>query len=143
RFAMHHFPDPARVLGEMARVCRIGGKIGLEDIVASEHRAKADFHNQFERLRDTSHTRFLALSELAAQVARAGFDLKKFTSLELDNPVERWLETTQTPPDRAAKVREMIERDVAEDLSGADARRVGGALHFTHRAAILVGKRLA
>ena len=68
RFAVHHFENPRRVLGEMARVCRVGGTIGIEDMVASEHPERAEYHNRFERLRDTSHTRALPMSELLAAI---------------------------------------------------------------------------
>ncbi len=143
RFAVHHFENPRRVLGEMARVCRVGGTIGIEDMVASEHPKRADYHNRFERLRDTSHTRALPMSELLATVADCGFEIERFESTGLKNPVERWLATSHTPADRAAEARAMIERDIAEDLSGTNPRRIDGELFFTHRAAIVVGRKLA
>ncbi len=36
----------------------------------------------------------------------------------------------------------MIERDLAEDLSGTNPRCVNGELMFTHRTAIVVGRKL-
>jgi ubiquinone/menaquinone biosynthesis C-methylase UbiE len=142
RFALHHFPNPRVVLAEMARVCRPGGKIAIEDIIASEHPARARYHNRFERLRDPSHTRALALSALVRMVAGAGFELVRFESSAIRSPVERWLENAHTPLKRAAKVRAMIERDLAEDLSGTRPARLGGELHFTQRIAIIVGRKL-
>jgi ubiquinone/menaquinone biosynthesis C-methylase UbiE len=142
RFALHHFPRPRVVLAEMSRVCRAGGKMAVEDMVASEHPERARYHNRFERLRDRSHTRALALSALARMVARAGFELVRFESSAIRNPVERWLKTAHTPLARADKVRAMIERDLAEDLSGTSPARLGGELHFTHRVATIVGRKL-
>jgi ubiquinone/menaquinone biosynthesis C-methylase UbiE len=143
RFAVHHFDQPAQVIGEMARVCRGGGKVAIEDLIASEHPARAEYYNRFERLRDTSHTRALALSELVRTIAMAGVEIVRFSSDALANPVERWLESGHTAPDRAAEARAMIERDVREDLSGANSRRIDGELYFTHRLAIVVGRKLA
>ena len=106
------------MLREMARVCRPQGKVAVEDLVSSEHRARGDYQNQFERLRDPSHTRALAPSELLALFTAAGLELERLYSGELVQNLERWLANSQTPPDRAAEVRAMIERDGREDLSG-------------------------
>jgi len=142
RFAVHHFENPRSVLGEMARVCRAGGMLAVEDMVASEHLARAEYHNRFERLRDTSHTRALPMSELLRTLADCGFEIERFESLGLKNPVERWLSASHTPSDRAEEVRAMIERDVAEDLSGVRSARADGELFFTHHAAIVVARKL-
>jgi ubiquinone/menaquinone biosynthesis C-methylase UbiE len=142
RFAVHHFDQPARVIGEMARVCRAGGSIAIEDLVASEHPERADYYNRFERLRDTSHTRALSLSELVRTIAQAGVEIVRFSSDAALNPVDGWLRSAHTPPQREAEVRAMLERDVREDLSGANTRYLDGALHFTHRLAIVVGRKL-
>lgn len=142
RFAVHHFENPRRVLGEMARVCRVGGTVAVEDMVASEHPARAEYHNRFERLRDTSHTRALPTSELFRMLAECGLEIERFESAGLKNPVEQWLNTSHTPPDRAAEARAMIERDLAEDLSGTNPMRIDGELFFTHHAAIVVARKL-
>jgi SAM-dependent methyltransferase len=142
RFSFHHFQDPAAVAREMARVCRVGGRVVVEDIGASEHPDRADYHNNFERLRDTSHTRFVALSELLTMIAKAGLEIVSVTTAEIPNPVERWLATTYTPPERADEVRKLINQDLNEDLSGTDARYIGGELYFTHRSAIIVARKL-
>jgi ubiquinone/menaquinone biosynthesis C-methylase UbiE len=143
RFSFHHFQNPAAVAREMARVCRVAGRIVVEDIGASEHRERAAYHNRFELLRDTSHTRFLPLSELLTMIAAAGLEISSVRTDDLANPVARWLATSYTPEDKAAEVRAMIERDIREDLSGTDARRINGELYFTHRSAIIVARKLA
>jgi len=38
--------------------------------------------------------------------------------------------------------RAMIERDLREDLSGTNPRRIDGELFFTHRTAIIVTRKL-
>jgi ubiquinone/menaquinone biosynthesis C-methylase UbiE len=142
RFAVHHFENPRCVLGEMARVCRTGGTVAVEDMIASEHRAHAEFHNRFERLRDTSHARAFPMSELLQMLADCGLEIERFESAGLKNPVERWLSASYTPPERADEVRAMIERDLIEDLSGTRPMRVDGELFFTHHAAIVVARKL-
>jgi ubiquinone/menaquinone biosynthesis C-methylase UbiE len=62
RAAFHHFPQPQRVLSEMTRVLKPGGKIAIADLIVSEDQAKADYHNKMEVLIDPSHARALPLS---------------------------------------------------------------------------------
>ncbi|HXN84796.1 MAG TPA: methyltransferase domain-containing protein [Candidatus Binataceae bacterium] len=142
RFAVHHFEHPVMVIAEMSRVCRIDGIVAVEDMISSEHSDREEYYNRFERLRDTSHTRALPLSELLKTLTSAGLEIVRFESAVFDNPVERWFASAQTTPDRAAEARAMIERDLVEDLSGARPWRVDGALHFKHRLAIVTARKL-
>ena len=61
-----------KAIGEMERVCRLGGTVAVEDLIASEERDRAAYYNEFEQLRDTSHTKALAMSELIAMMGRPG-----------------------------------------------------------------------
>lgn len=142
RFAVHHFENPAVVIGEMARVCRVDGTVAVEDLISSEHPERAEYYNRFERLRDTSHTRALALSELVKTLASAGLEIMRFESSALKNPVDRWFVSGHTSPDRETEARAMIERDLIEDLSGARPSRIDGELFFTHRLAIVTARKL-
>ena len=142
RFAVHHFQNPAIVFGEMARVCRIDGTVAVEDLISSEHPERAEYYNRFERLRDTSHTRALPLSEIVKSMASAGLEILRFESSALKNPVDRWFTSGHTAPDREAEARAMIERDLADDLSGARPSRIDGELFFTHRLAIVTARKL-
>ncbi len=142
RFAVHHFENPAIVFAEMARVCRIDGTVAVEDLISSEHPHRAEYYNRFERLRDTSHTRALALSEMVKTLASAGLEIMRFESSALKNPVDRWFVSGHTTPDREGEARAMIERDLVEDLSGARPSRVDGELFFTHRLAIVTARKL-
>jgi ubiquinone/menaquinone biosynthesis C-methylase UbiE len=142
RFAVHHFENPAIVIGEMARVCRVEGTVAVEDLISSEHPARAEYYNRFERLRDTSHTRALPLSELLKTLASAGLEIIRFESSALKNPVDRWFVSGHTSPDREAEARAMIDRDLVEDLSGARPSRIDGELFFTHRLAIVTARKL-
>src|SRR5215472_18489144 len=107
RLALHHMENPGRVLQEMARVCRPQGKVAIEDLVSSEHTSRAGFQNQIERLRDLSHTRALQISEMLRLLATAGLEIEHLYSSEVLQNMERWLANSQTPPERAAQIREM------------------------------------
>jgi ubiquinone/menaquinone biosynthesis C-methylase UbiE len=143
RFAFHHFPEPQRVLSEMVRVCRRAGTVAIEDLVVSEHPERAAFHNRLENLRDPSHTAAMPLSRLLSLFAAAGLEVERVQSGTFPQSLERWLQNAQTPPDKASQVRNMVERDAAEDLSGLyPFRNQDNQWCFTQRTAVVVGRKL-
>jgi len=142
RLAIHHMEDPGCVLREMARVCRTGGTVAIEDLVSSEYRARGDVQNQIERMRDPSHTRALSPSELVGLFTIAGLEAEKLHSAEIAQNLERWLAGSQTPTERAGEVRALIERDADEDLSGLRPYRDTGKWFFHHRVLTVVARRL-
>ena len=142
RFAVHHFAEPEKVIAEMARVCRNDGLLAIEDLIASEQPERAAYYNDFERLRDTSHTRALPMSELIKIMGAAGLEIVRFASHGYRTPISQWIKAAEGSPERAAKATEMIERDAAEDLSGARPIRIDGEMYFTYRIALLVTRKL-
>ncbi len=142
RFAFHHFEDPAIALREMARVCRRGGTVAAEDLAASEIPERAAFQDQYERLRDSSHTRALPTSELLRMFAACRLEIESLYSNEMVQTVEYWMSYTHTPPDRAAQVRELFARDEREDLSGAHPFRRDGELYFFQKTVGVIGRKL-
>jgi ubiquinone/menaquinone biosynthesis C-methylase UbiE len=141
RFAFHHFEDPARVLGQMARVCRAGGTVAVEDLYASEAPDRAAYWNTIERLRDHSHTRALALSELIAMFARARIEIQRLYSDELTADTETWMASAQTGASDASEVLDARARP-ARGLKGIRPFMRGGRLHFTQRTVALIGRKL-
>jgi hypothetical protein len=127
----------------MVRVCRAGGVVAVEDLYASENPARAACNNRVERLRDTSHTSALPLSELAAMMGRAGLEIESVYSDRIKTDVESWLTSTQPSPETIAEVRRLIDDDLRNDLSGMRPFRQNGELYFVHRTAALICRKLA
>ena len=143
RLALHHMQNPGQVVHEMARVCRIGGTVLVEDIYSSEHAERAKYQDRWEKLRDPSHVRALPLSEHLLLLRDAGLETDAVKTFDdLCPEVERWLATTKALPERAEEVRRLLEEDRQHDLSGTQPYQdATGRLYFHARTAILTGRR--
>ena len=60
-YSLHHMSDPARVIREMARVVKRGGRVGLIDIIVPEDPKVRALNHRIEWIRDPSHARSLTL----------------------------------------------------------------------------------
>ena len=65
-YSLHHISDPARVIREMARVVKRGGRVGLIDIIVPEDPKVRALNHRIEWIRDHSHCRSLTLAEFQA-----------------------------------------------------------------------------
>ncbi|MGH9743761.1 MAG: class I SAM-dependent methyltransferase [Candidatus Acidiferrum sp.] len=145
RLALHHLQEPLLVVREMARVCRVGGTVLVEDIYASEMPERAKYQDRWEILRDPSHVRTLPLSELLHFFRDAGLETDMVaTADDLTPEVERWLGTTKATAERAAEVRHLLQEDRLKDLSGTRPfQDATGRLCFHARTAILAGRKVS
>jgi len=143
RLALHHVQQPGKVVSGMARVCRLGGTVLVEDIYASENSARAAYQDCWEKLRDPSHVRALPLSELLHVFRDAGLETEIVsTADDLCPEVERWMATTKVPAERAAEIRLLLEDDLKRDLSGTRPfRDAAGQMFFHARTVILSGRK--
>jgi ubiquinone/menaquinone biosynthesis C-methylase UbiE len=114
RFAIHHFEDPRAPIAEMVRVCRPGGRVAVIDLIAPEDEAAALPYNRLERMRDPSHTRALAASEIHRLLGEAGLDVVRAVSREVHVDVERWLDLAETEPE----MRRTIVEELTQELKG-------------------------
>jgi len=104
RRAAHHFEDLTRALGEMRRVLRPGGRLGLVDMVAPGDPEGARWLNDLERARDPSHREALAPSEWQRWIEEQGFWIERFELLEEPMEFARWL----APREEAPEVMELL-----------------------------------
>lgn len=141
RYSFHHLLEPQAVLAEMVRVCRSYGKVAVVDVFMSTPE-QAEAFDRMERLRDSSHTRALLLSELTGMFHDAGLNEIKTAFYKLDVELERLLKASCTKPDDAEKVRGIFEDDLGVNRLGVGANRQDDGIHFAFPIVILVGKKL-
>jgi len=136
RFALHHCPEPALLLREMKRVVKKSGWVCLIDITPPEDKAEA--FNQFEKLRDPSHSRAISMPELKALARDAGLKNISFDFCGLERELEKQLSGSFPQPGDADKIRQMFEEDLQSDKLGVQWRRINGAIHYTYPVTLMV-----
>ena len=152
-YSLHHMADPTRVVGEMARVVRRGGRVGVIDIRVEEDPRVAELNNHIERARDASHTRTLAGSEFEAIFARNGLRVIAAEIEEQSRLFDHWLLVAGWKPGDAPyeEARQLLESTLANDGAGFHPRRVERAapeaaedsrLQITNTVLFLAGEKI-
>jgi SAM-dependent methyltransferase len=116
RFAIHHLPLPGRLVDELARVVRPGGRIVLADHIADEEAGAAAWALELERLRDPSHWAALTPARLRALGQGAGLRLEHERIVAIALDFDDWLARGSGGAPNAA----LIERLLAERPGGSE-----------------------
>jgi ubiquinone/menaquinone biosynthesis C-methylase UbiE len=141
RFAFHHFERPADAFGEMARVCRPGGRVVVCDGVASDNPAKAAAFNAMERHRDPSTAEFRTLAFLAGLFERAGLPAPAAAPFQVVYERERLVATSFPVNDDRVRLARMIDELIATDALDVGTRPGGAA--FVYPAVVLTARKPA
>ena len=86
RGSLHHFLNPRDALGEMVRVCRAGGRVAINDLVAPEA-ASRDAFDGLHRALDPSHVRCFRADELP-QAWPDGVEITHGETMDVRLPID-------------------------------------------------------
>jgi len=139
--AIHHYAEPRRVVEEMVRVCRAGGRVAVGDTVGESDEAKRARQNEIERLRDPSHVELLSPKGLEALLTSCGLEVAGRASGSIVREFGEWCRVAGTPPRVAARVRAALLETRAGDLAGMAPVLAGEELRFRHNWMNIVGRR--
>ncbi len=101
RLGLHHFDDPGRAIGEMARVAR--RLVVLEDTLWIDERVQ-----QAEKLRDPTHARHYTNEEMLGMLRATGLESVAEATFEKRHDMDDWLSATGCGGERAARVRDLL-----------------------------------
>jgi len=141
RFAFHHFTNPKKVISEMVRVCRNGGKIVLVDGLSSEDPVKSEYHNRIEQIRDPSHVRLYSRSELLRMLQDAGLRVTHAREWDADFYFDEWIVIADPGEEIAEQVRSMMINSIEDDKTGLNVRFKDDKMLFTYSTVILVAEK--
>jgi SAM-dependent methyltransferase len=109
RIAAHHFADIRAAVQEMARVSN-------RLLVIEDNLFRGEHVEEAERLRDPTHVRCYSEDEWKDFVTGAGFEVEQVEHFDRRQRVDAWLERVDTPPDAAARIRELLADRIDEGL---------------------------
>lgn len=141
RYAFHHLLEPEKVLAEMKRVCKVGGRVVLIDVMASPDPQKAARFNQMEKLRDPSHVGALTLEEMRELFRRVGLANPLETFYQLESELEKALQVSFPNEGDAEKVREIITHSIENNAMGTNTYRDKGKIKYFYPIAILMAEK--
>ena len=107
RYVLHHVVDPAEFLAQQVALVRPGGVVVLSDHTTDPDPARAEPHQEIERLRDRSHTRNLTAGAIVDLLARAGLAEVRATEERFALDFDEWFDRG-TPAAPKAEVRARI-----------------------------------
>jgi ubiquinone/menaquinone biosynthesis C-methylase UbiE len=143
RLSVHHFDRPARVISEIFRVLRPGGRFVMADVISSEVPLEAELHNAIEILRDPSHIRMLAGSELTSLVSDAGFEIESRTGWDKPREFEEWMGIVNDPA-RVPSLRSVVRALAGAGVSGGIGLSLEGEkIKFFHRWNLIAARKPA
>ena len=128
RASFHHIVDRKRVLEEMIRVCKIGGKVLIVEV--TPHNDKKEAFNHVEKLREPSYTNAWTLEELTKTMKELGavnIGSKRF-DLEMD--LEKTLQASHPKSENKDKIIQLFKQDLADNNLGMKSHLVDGQIHF-------------
>jgi SAM-dependent methyltransferase len=143
RLSVHHFDRPGRVMSEIFRVLRAGGRFVIADVISSEVPAEAELQNAIEILRDPSHVRMLPGSELASLIKDAGFAIESQATWDKPREFGEWMDivndASRVPPLRTV-VRALASAGAS---AGMGLSIEGEEVKFFHRWHLITARKPA
>jgi SAM-dependent methyltransferase len=109
RIAAHHFADVRAAVQEMARVSN-------RLLVIEDNLFRGEHVEEAERLRDPTHVRCYSEDEWKGFVTGVGFEVEQVEHFDRRQSVAAWLERVDTPPDAAARIRELLADRIDDGL---------------------------
>jgi SAM-dependent methyltransferase len=108
RLALRHFGDASKLIKEVGRVLKPGGRLLMADSLAPPHPDLESFLKNLNSLYDKSHIRSYSLAELEIILSRENFDIDLIEIYPKEHDFETWAETQSLSNDTKRMISLML-----------------------------------
>lgn len=129
----------SKIIKEMNRVCKPGGKILVIDVTPDN--AKKDAYNHVEKLRDSSHAGALTPVELKRMIEDIGLVDIKIEHQDLGMDLETILYSSSSNPEDKDKIIKLFKEDLTADNLGMSSHIKDGRIYFYFPVSMLIASK--
>ncbi len=141
RIALHHYPDARFAIQEMARVCKPGGLVALDDNVVPPDKQLAGAINHFEKLRDPSHNWAYPTPRLRAYFEDAKLKVEQTETLKKELAFEPWANRMGIAEETKGKLKKLLLEAPQGVREWLTPRTEDDKIFFTLTEAIIIGRK--
>lgn len=109
RIALHHYTDARKAIQEMARVCKAGGLVALDDNVVPPDKITAGHINHWEQMRDPSHQWAYPAVRLETMLTDAGLRVDHTEPLTKEMEFDPWADRMNAGAERKQQLRQWLD----------------------------------
>ena len=109
RYVLHHVTDPEAFFRRQWELLRPGGVLVVSDHTTDPDFGRAELHQEFERARDTTHTRNFPPGALVDLLARLGLGAIRLIEVPFTLDFDEWFDRgTPAEPKEAVRARLLV-----------------------------------
>ncbi len=139
RYSLHHMVEPQKIVEEMKRVCKLGGRVIIIDVTPEDD--KVVEYNNVEKLRDPSHVKALTISELENMIKMVNLSNLKFEYHELEMNLDEILQSSFPDPKNVSKIKQLFENDLKNNNLGMKSYLKNNKIYFYFPISMIVGNK--
>lgn len=141
RIALHHYPDAAKAIHEMARVLKHGGVLGFTDNTVPPLKQLAGFINHFEKLRDPSHNWCYPVERLQRYFEESGLQVTHIEESPKEMEFEPWADRMGCSQETKKELRRLLDTATPEAREFFNPRLENDRLMFSIRESIIIASK--